>query len=82
MALRPMLVELGMSSIPSILPVPRVQDAFDKNGTPLDAAYEGRVARFLDELEWYARALKRERELDRKPDRSECEATQLVTSNT
>ena len=58
MQLRAMLCELGTPSIPSLFPVPRVQDAFDADGTPHDASYTGRVARFLDELEWYANALK------------------------
>jgi NAD(P)H-dependent FMN reductase len=59
--LRDMLAELGMPSIPSSLPVPAVQDAFDDDGTPRDPAWDRRVGRFLDELEWYARALAAER---------------------
>lgn len=73
MQLRCMLGELGMSSIPSILPVPRVQDAFDETGTPHDpAAWAPRTDKFLTELEWYARALKAAR--DKPCERSECEA--------
>jgi hypothetical protein len=53
-----MLCELGTPSIPSLLPVPRVQDAFDDEGRPHDPKFPRRAARFLDELEWYARALK------------------------
>jgi NAD(P)H-dependent FMN reductase len=56
--LRAMLCELGMPSIPSLLPVPRVQDAFDEAGQPADDAYHRRAGRFLEELEWYANALK------------------------
>ena len=59
--LRDMLAELGMPSIPTSLPVPVVQDAFDDDGTPRDPAWERRARRFLDELEWYARALAAER---------------------
>jgi NAD(P)H-dependent FMN reductase len=62
MQLRAMLCELGMPSIPSLLPVPSVQDAFDDAGAPRDEAYHRRAARFLDELEWYARALKAARQ--------------------
>ena len=58
MQLRAMLCELGTPSIPSLLPVPRVQDAFDEEGHPRDESYNQRTARFLSELEWYARALK------------------------
>jgi NAD(P)H-dependent FMN reductase len=58
MQLRAMLCELGTPSIPSLLPVPSVQDAFDDEGRPHDEGYHRRAARFLDELEWYANALK------------------------
>ena len=69
-----------MSSIPSMFPVPRVQDAFREDGTPIDPAYQGRIGKFLDELEWYARALKHARELDQARARSECEAQRLLPS--
>jgi NAD(P)H-dependent FMN reductase len=57
MQLRAMLGELGMPSIPSLFPVPKVQDAFEVDGTPKDEAFRGRAAKFLGELEWYAGAL-------------------------
>jgi NAD(P)H-dependent FMN reductase len=60
--LRAMLCELGTPSIPSLLPVPRVQDAFDDAGHPRDDGYHARAGRFLDELEWYAHALKNARQ--------------------
>jgi NAD(P)H-dependent FMN reductase len=56
--LRAMLCELGMPSIPSMLPIPKVQDAFTDDGTPTDPKFGRRAGRFLDEFEWYARALK------------------------
>jgi NAD(P)H-dependent FMN reductase len=62
MQLRAMLCELGTPSIPSLLPVPAVQDAFDDEGRPKDEAYHRRASRFLDELEWYAHALKAARQ--------------------
>ncbi|WP_435010500.1 NADPH-dependent FMN reductase [Tundrisphaera lichenicola] len=58
MQLRAMLGELGMPSIPSLLPVPKIQDAFYENGLPKDEAYRKRADRFLGELEWYAEALR------------------------
>jgi NAD(P)H-dependent FMN reductase len=61
MQLRMTLAELGMASIPSLFPVPKVQDAFDEEGRSKDPAWERRVQRFLDELEWHARALQAER---------------------
>ena len=37
-----MLCELGTPSIPSLLPVPRVQEAFDEEGHPRDESYNQR----------------------------------------
>lgn len=61
MQLRMTLGELGMSSIPSLFPIPAVQDAFEEDGTPTNSKTDKYVARFLDEFEWYARALKNEK---------------------
>lgn len=61
MQLRSMLAEMGMSSIPSILPVPKISSAFEEDGTPNDDAYQKRAERFLNEFEWYAVALKTKR---------------------
>lgn len=62
MQLRMTLAELGMSSIPSIFPVPHVQDAFDDEGRARQPIFERNVGRFLDELEWYAEALRQARQ--------------------
>jgi NAD(P)H-dependent FMN reductase len=58
MQLRMMLAELGMASIPTIYPVPRVQSAFSEDGTPTDENAYKFVKGFLDEMEWYAEALR------------------------
>jgi NAD(P)H-dependent FMN reductase len=61
--LRAALCEMGMPSIPSLFPIPRVHGAFSEDGTPTDA--EGttrRFGRFASELEWYASALKAQRD--------------------
>ncbi len=71
MTLRAMLAEMGTSSIPSILPIPKVQNAFDDDGTPSDENYYRRAGKFLDELEWYANAMKNARE--HPCQRSECD---------
>ncbi len=55
------LAELGMSSIPSLLTVPRVQDALTPSGDPTDAKFEKRCERFFREFEWYAEAMRRAR---------------------
>jgi len=61
MALRMTLAELGMSSIPSILPIPRIQDVFTPEGEPTDPSYPQRSEPFFREFEWYAEALKAKR---------------------
>jgi NAD(P)H-dependent FMN reductase len=61
MQLRMTLAELGMPSIPSLFPVPKVQDAFEEDGRARDPAVERRAQRFLDEFEWYASALREAR---------------------
>ena len=76
MQLRMLLGEIGTVSIPSIFPIPKVQDAFAEDGTPTDPATRGRAQKFLDELEWYAEALRTHR--NRPKERSECEAQALV----
>jgi len=57
MQLRAMLCELGMPSISSLFPVPRIQDAFEENSVAKDPALDRRFERFAAELEWYAKAL-------------------------
>lgn len=61
MHLRAILSELGMPSIPSIFPISKVQDSFDTKGNAIEKSYERRIKRFLDELEWYTKALKNAR---------------------
>jgi NAD(P)H-dependent FMN reductase len=58
MQLRAMLCELGMPSIPSLFPIPRIQAAFDDQGQPADEATARHFARFALELEWYAEAFR------------------------
>jgi hypothetical protein len=55
------LAELGMPSIPSLLPIPRIGQTLDDDGRPT-AAWSGHLTdRFWAEFLWYARALRRER---------------------
>ncbi|MDR4493456.1 MAG: NAD(P)H-dependent oxidoreductase [Nitrospirales bacterium] len=76
MTLRAMLAELGMSSIPSIFPLPQIQNRFHEDGTPIDASLNEKAREFLEELEWYGYALKRAR--SESSPRSECSAQALV----
>jgi len=56
MQLRMTLAELGMSSVPSILPIPRIGESIDANGIASDITLRS-MNRFLDEFLWYAGAL-------------------------
>ena len=58
MQLRAMLCELGMPSIPSLFPIPRIQTALNEASVATDAHLMTSFARFAEELEWYASALR------------------------
>lgn len=57
MQLRMTLAELGMSSVPSLLPISRIDQAIDEDGIARDAGVNRSANRFLDEFLWYAGAL-------------------------
>lgn len=54
---RPIVMNLGAVAIPATYNVPHVAQKFGPDGELLDADFDGRTERFLDELLWYARAL-------------------------
>ncbi len=58
MQLRMTLGELGMPSIPSLLPIPNVGTAFTQDGIPSDSRFTTRNERFFSEFFWYVKALK------------------------
>ncbi len=59
--LRIVLMNLGAVPIPAAMTCPHVDKTFAPDGAALDEAFEGRGERFVDELVWYARALRRAR---------------------
>jgi NAD(P)H-dependent FMN reductase len=61
MQLRMTLAELGMPSVPSILPIPRISETIDENGVAAQPITERSMNRFLDEFLWYADALAAQR---------------------
>lgn len=60
--LRDALAELGMPAIPSAFSIPRVQKAFDEKAVPAEESTQKFAKRFLDEFEWFAKALAHQRE--------------------
>ncbi len=67
--LRAILAELGTPSIPSALPISHIRDAFDNDGNPLSQVNDKRIVRFLDEYEWYVKALWYARDKEKCDDR-------------
>lgn len=57
MQLRMTLAELGMPSIPSLLPIPRIAEAIDEDGVAAQPVMARSMERFLDEFFWYVEAL-------------------------
>ncbi|HKK37911.1 MAG TPA: NAD(P)H-dependent oxidoreductase [Cryomorphaceae bacterium] len=64
---RAVLAELGMSSIPTIQPIPKISTTLDEDGIPADERMIDRFDRFASELFWYAEALKKARLEGNKP---------------
>jgi len=58
----PVVRELGLAVTFTDLNFSRVQDAFDESGNLSDEKYVGRAGKFIDELIWMARVLRRGRE--------------------
>jgi NAD(P)H-dependent FMN reductase len=61
MQLRALLCELGTPSISSLLPIPKIGTALDEEGAPQQSWLDQAAERFVDELVWYAQALRRQR---------------------
>ncbi len=55
--LRIVMMNVGALPIPAALTVPHIDKSIAEDGTPLDEAFAGRAARFVDELLFYTRAL-------------------------
>jgi NAD(P)H-dependent FMN reductase len=61
MQLRMTLAELGMPSVPSLLPIPRIAETIGEDGVASAITLRS-MNRFLDEFLWYAAALSNARE--------------------
>ncbi|MEZ4972830.1 MAG: NAD(P)H-dependent oxidoreductase [Cyclobacteriaceae bacterium] len=59
--LRVILAELGTPSIPILQPIPNVGKSFTEEGQPLEDYIPKSANRFLDEYEWYLKAMKAQR---------------------
>jgi len=61
MQLRALLAEAGMSSIPSVQPIPSVSTALSAEGVALTQELAEKSGKFFDEFDWYMQAMKAER---------------------
>ena len=61
--LRQVMAELGAPAIPSQFPISKVHETFDDDGNLLDANYERKFLRFVEEFEWYLQALAKQRKI-------------------
>ena len=66
-ALRPILAEMGMPSLPSILAIPSIGKSLGEDGGATEDWIDRSAAKWLDEFEWYATALKAKRDADGTP---------------
>jgi NAD(P)H-dependent FMN reductase len=62
MQLRVLLPEVGLSTIPSLQPIPTIGRALSPDGVATTDDLARRSRKFFDEFEWYMRAMKTERE--------------------
>ncbi len=63
------LVTLGMGAfpIPASLPISRVQETFEEDGSPRDVSYEKRAQAFVTELLWFTEAVATQKAKERMP---------------
>jgi NAD(P)H-dependent FMN reductase len=62
MQLRALLPEVGMTSIPSLQPIPSAGTALSEDGVALTQELAEKSGKFFDEFDWYMRAMRAERE--------------------
>ena len=62
MQLRMTLAEMGMVTIPSLLPTANVGEVFTDDGTPTDPKMQQYSAEFFNEFIWYMEALRERRQ--------------------
>lgn len=60
--LRNICAELKCLAIPTSLPISKVHESINEDGTSVNGDYERRAKKFLDEFEWYLEALKNQRD--------------------
>ena len=60
--LRALLGEVGLITIPSMMPIPKIQNVLDETGKAIEERYHDRFTKFYTELKWYTEALKAQKD--------------------
>jgi NAD(P)H-dependent FMN reductase len=66
-ALRTILAEMGMPSVPSVLAIPTIGKALKEDGSATEEWIDKAADRFIDEFVWYAEALEAQRDAQGTP---------------
>ena len=61
MQLRALLPEVGLSTIPSLQPIPSIGTSLSKDGVALTQDLAEKSGKFFDEFEWYVKAMREQR---------------------
>jgi NAD(P)H-dependent FMN reductase len=62
--LRHIFLHMGAIPVPARLPIQRVGESFDENGSPIDPAYNKRTDAFIAELLWLTEAISAQKHKD------------------
>ena len=62
MMLRAFLGEVGCLSVSNIFGIPKVHNAIDEDGKPLDSHMESGAQKLITQLDWHANAMRDHRE--------------------
>ncbi len=65
--LRNLLVELGAPPVPCLLSIPEVTKALDADGKPQNDQLDEQMKKFLEQVEWFAFALRNHRKMVGQP---------------
>ena len=67
MLLHHLLTELGSIIVPAALTIPKVSQALSETSELLIDDYDGKAKRLINQLDWYANALKNHKKVEPVP---------------
>jgi len=69
---RAMMVEFGAGPIPCLMGIGEAQKSLDEEGKPQNDRLDRHMAKFIEQLDWYATALKNHRAKEPTPETGAC----------